>query len=469
MTRGGDPPLTSLRDSAQAVGTIAGTAAGLIAFVYLLGGAVMWLRFHTADLPPDESVAAMSREMLLTVGLRVIVLPAMVAGGLAIALVAASRASDKNGFPEEQFKALNERVRARVTKLRKTKEPAEPEPAKAKVASRPQSRRVKRTWWIGVAIVLALVLVLPFSAGGLVWLTVVFVIIYWGRGFGFEARPSSEVSQVRLAMVVISVAAIISLGRQFDDPVQLLEARVEFPAAAKQLPIDGVLVSEDESVVYIGDREDGLVRSVKRADVAKLTMGPPIEYAPIPSIMSRVVGGGRWSVTPVGLWCDGIRYGWLHLGDRCQGSPHPVLKPGQQTFFVARVAGGDEPGVINIWVRCPEEAPHNCKGYARLATVKEYGAPALGVLATNRRLPLPPLREDATPFSVEPGRTGAAVIPIRLNDWTTLATKAALGESAPLQLVRMQVTLSADPRGKSVFVRSEHNIRFTQPPELPEP
>ena len=223
-------------------------------------------------------------------------------------------------------------------------------------------------------------------------------------------------------------------------------------------------MSEDDSVVYIGDREDGLVRSVKRADVAKLTMGPPIEYAPIPSIMSRIVGGGRWSVTPVGLWCDGIRYGWLHLRDRCQGSPRPVLKPGQQAFFVTRVTGGEDPGVINIWVRCPEEAPHNCKGYARLSTVKEYGAPALGVLATNRRLPLPPLREDATPFSVEPGRTGAAVIPIRLNDWTTLATKAALGENAPAQLVRMQVTLSADPRGKSVFLRSEHSIRFTQPP-----
>jgi hypothetical protein len=444
MTRGADPPLTSLRDSAQAVGTIAGTAAGLIAFVYLLGGAVMWLRFHTADLPPDESVAAMSREMLLTVGMRVIVLPAAVAGGLAIALVAASRASEQH---KDRFRK-----------------------AKSKTRTPAPGRRVKRTWQLGVAIVLALVLVLPFSAGGLVWLTVVFVIIYWGRGFGFTGRPSSEVSQVRLAMVVISVAAIISLGRQFDDPVQLLEARVEFAEAAKRLPIDGVLVSEDSSLVYIGDREDEIIRSIKRSDVSALITGPPIEYAPPASIMSRVVGGGRWSITPVGLWCDGIRYGWLHLGDRCDGSPRPVLKPNQQAFFVTPVgARAEEPGIINIWVRCPEEAPHNCKGYARLNTVKEYGAPALGPLATNRRLPLPPLREDATPFSVEPGRTGAAVIPIRLNDWTTLATKAALGENAPAQLVRMQVTLSADPRGKSVFVRSEHNIRFTQPPAAPPP
>ena len=38
---------------------IAGYLAALAGFVYLVGGVVMWLRFRTADLPPDQGVALM--------------------------------------------------------------------------------------------------------------------------------------------------------------------------------------------------------------------------------------------------------------------------------------------------------------------------------------------------------------------------------------------------------------------------
>jgi hypothetical protein len=441
----------------------------------------------------------MSREMLLAVGLRVMVLPALVGGVLAIALVAFSRASELNGFPRAQIRRLVDRVRRRLRRLSGKGAKPNGGPAREPAAAGSLSRRFqppqhagsptthrhagnqdrRHKWLTGIGVVVLLVFLLPFSVGGMAWLSVVLVIIYWWRGFGFTARPSRDVSEIRLAIVVIAVAAIISLGRQFDEPVQLLEATVEFPQTAKQPvpPVDGVLVSADDKVIYLGDREDGVIRALRREDVSRLVLGPPIEYAPPHSILSRVLGGGdRWSVTPVGLWCDGLRYNWLHLGDRCKGTPTAVLRPDQPAYHIVADDQGDAKnehrkkpaGVVTIWIRCPKEAPHNCDGYARLSTVKEYGPPALGVLSKPRHLPLPPLRDDATEFSVEPNRTWWTNIPVRMNDWTTLATKPAMRDPAVQQLVPMEVTLSADPRGKSVYSTIERNVRFTRPPELDE-
>lgn len=421
-----------LSESAQAVGAVAGTAAGLIAFVYFLGGTLMWLRFYTAGLPPDEAVATMSRQALLTVGLRVIVLPALVAGGLAMALVAFTQASRRDGVAK-------------------------------RLAPRPTKHRF---WQVAIAVVVLLALVLPFSVGGLAWLTLALVIVYWWRGFGLEFRAPADVSRVRLAVVVIAVAAIISLGRQFDEPVQLLEVQVELADTKPVEAVEGVLVSADKDTVFIGDREDGTIRALRRDELSRVVLGPPIEYAPNASILSQVVGGGRWSITPVGLWCDGVRYGWLRLGDRCEGSPVVELKPGQKVFYVVPdPRSGEAGGVIPVWVHCPVESPHNCDGYARLTTVSEYGPDALGALARPRSLPLPPLREDAAEFSVEPDRTWPAQVPVRLVDWTTLATKAALGDrDGLLQPVRMKITLSADPRGKSVYTEAVHDVYFLKPP-----
>src|ERR671914_883504 len=65
---------------------VAGYLAALAGFVYLVGGVVMWLRFRTADLPADQGVALMSKEQLFVVGLRLMILPLLVAGSLVFVL-----------------------------------------------------------------------------------------------------------------------------------------------------------------------------------------------------------------------------------------------------------------------------------------------------------------------------------------------------------------------------------------------
>src|SRR5829696_5754893 len=68
---------------ATQVGAVAATVGGLVIVVHLLGGTVMWLRFRTAGLPPDHAVALLSRQQMLIVGTRLIVLPMLATGLLA--------------------------------------------------------------------------------------------------------------------------------------------------------------------------------------------------------------------------------------------------------------------------------------------------------------------------------------------------------------------------------------------------
>ena len=77
-------------------GTVAGGLAALGGFVYLIGGMVMWLRFKTADLPADQGVAVMSKEQLFVVGLRLMVIPLLVTGTIAI-LLADRAAKERTG------------------------------------------------------------------------------------------------------------------------------------------------------------------------------------------------------------------------------------------------------------------------------------------------------------------------------------------------------------------------------------
>jgi hypothetical protein len=60
------------------LGTVAGALAGAVVIVTLIGGIVMWLRARAASVPADQAVALMSREQLLTAGLRSLYLPALV-------------------------------------------------------------------------------------------------------------------------------------------------------------------------------------------------------------------------------------------------------------------------------------------------------------------------------------------------------------------------------------------------------
>ena len=68
----------------QTVATIGAGVVGLTAYVYLLGGAVMWLRLTAARLPADEVMEAFQNRQLLSMGMKALfaelILLALVAG-----------------------------------------------------------------------------------------------------------------------------------------------------------------------------------------------------------------------------------------------------------------------------------------------------------------------------------------------------------------------------------------------------
>src|SRR5947209_624311 len=54
------------------------SAVGLVAYVYLIGGMLSWIRLTAAHLPADATISVLDKELLLAVGLRAILFAAAV-------------------------------------------------------------------------------------------------------------------------------------------------------------------------------------------------------------------------------------------------------------------------------------------------------------------------------------------------------------------------------------------------------
>lgn len=86
-----------LKDLVSRIVPILLTAAGFLGFVTVIGGAIVWFRFHTAGLPPVQAIDALTRSELLVTG----AVPLMWFGVLGLAAVAACYAIDRGGRPRE--------------------------------------------------------------------------------------------------------------------------------------------------------------------------------------------------------------------------------------------------------------------------------------------------------------------------------------------------------------------------------
>ena len=71
MSARADPPRPTQDGSLGKVITVATGAAGLVAYLYFLGGVVTWLRLTTAQLAGDAGVVATDSKRLLAIGARV--------------------------------------------------------------------------------------------------------------------------------------------------------------------------------------------------------------------------------------------------------------------------------------------------------------------------------------------------------------------------------------------------------------
>jgi hypothetical protein len=69
----------------------AGAATGTLLVLYLFGGLVLWVRYHAAGIPADQTLASLPRELPVIVGLRTLVVEIVVFGLIASAATALAK------------------------------------------------------------------------------------------------------------------------------------------------------------------------------------------------------------------------------------------------------------------------------------------------------------------------------------------------------------------------------------------
>lgn len=208
------------------IGTLAGAVAGTVGFVYVVGGAVMWLRFWRSDVPADQALALVPRTDLLVVGMRVLILPALAAGGLFLLL--AKRA---NGRP----------------------------------------RRL--TFGLLAIPGLVLVLVVPLSFGSYAWpAAAVGLALVWA----FVLPTHNGWPLVwRAAVAAMVAAALVSIARQLDHPVRLPSATLTF--TKDHAPVTGVLVTASADEVVLGFPAKQTLQSYPRDNIQVVDIGPALD------------------------------------------------------------------------------------------------------------------------------------------------------------------------------------------------
>ena len=473
----GRTPRFSTTDILQGVGAAAGTTA----VIYVIGGMVMWLRFRKAGLPPDQAVALMERQQLLVIGLRLMVLPAALTGVLAWLVMRRAR----------RPAALPTRLRTAVKVMLAT-------------------------------LAAAFALMLPLSFASATWVAAALLVVgylryerrplslppprtpraraaaardaadpdhpagplraarerltaasAWGRERWAAARPylplqrraGSSAPPLIATMLVVAVAAVVSLGRQLDQPVQLLDSTVRFQDRAPS--VNGVWISSDGDEVFVGIDDE--IRAIPRATVRDVTLGPPRERAPSPSLLSRALGANRYAITPFEWWCNGERYSWGEVDKLCRTQLEVVKRPGE--VVQRRDLAGDAAAVT---LRCPTAATRLCRGFLRLSSTHRY---QLGPAALPRpitfRAPVKPVgAADGTEVGIAPGQSKVVCVPVDQGQRGLLRNTQPLDDPTPLDAgtgkrpLPFHLEISADTEGRNV-VRAERIFVAVTRPDQP--
>jgi hypothetical protein len=217
-------------------------------------------------------------------------------------------------------------------------------------------------WLPQVAAVIAVGLIVPWSFASATWpigLGLLLAVWFWQR----HASARRLVRAMAAAAVV--AAAVVSIGRQLDEPVQLLHATVTFKDGAVP-DVEGAYVSTGGDSVYVGDQRRGTIVGIPRGEIRQVEVGPPDERAPSPSLLSRVLPGDRsFSVRPLEVWCDGERYAWTEGSRLCRTQPQLLWKTRLHYRDFDRLGAP-------VRVRCPRAARDVCRGWVLLESRDDY-------------------------------------------------------------------------------------------------
>jgi hypothetical protein len=266
-------------DVVKTLGQLFGLAAGFIALVYAAGGGVLALRLYLSDLPSRTVVGQLPRDLLISVGLSQIVLPAL--GVAAIYLIA--RLLWGNSPPPTRLvdewgtKPSRRGWRVRLGGWRRLLAASTiPALVATGFAAEQMIRYVTSDWQ-------KLLFSLPLTF--LVTLIVVLVALNLRARLALSARRAPATNEIvrerwneRSAVVrMTSVVAFASLPfcLVFAGTINLLGARVCITGGSH---VDGVLIGETTNRTYIGENSDQ----------------DPLQVFAIPQseIIETIIGGG---------------------------------------------------------------------------------------------------------------------------------------------------------------------------------
>ena len=334
-------------------------------------------------------------------------------------------------------------------------------------------RGTYRRWWLPVLAILAVGLVVPWSFASASWPIAIGLLLgvwYWrirslkepkapeaaavsGSPTIFDYNVDTENDgdeQARrdarrrftrsITITAVLAAAIVSIGRQLDEPVQLLHATVT-PKTKGAPTVDGVYVNASGDQVYVGRPGDGTIVAVPRSEIRDVAVGPPDDRAPSPSLISRVIPGDlRFSARPLEVWCNGEKYHWDESGSVCRSHPTLFWKPSESQH----IRDFQRLGLpVRVW--CPAEARHPCSGWVILRSRDNYRFGPAGVPR--------PIVPAPVPFSVDTSRPTEVCLSVSEGQFDLMREQA---KETPLEF---EAIVSRDPEGQTVFDRGEYWVK----------
>lgn len=240
----------------------AGAATGTLLVLYLFGGLVLWVRFHAAGIPADQTLSVLPRELLVVVGLRTLVVEIVVFGVVASAASAlAWRWNARPGVRQLPpatgvvVSAIFVGALLLAALLYVTVS-----------ASHPRLTTGGAAWVAGVAVAAVIVVSLLYGT----WLN---GRLDWRRKT-HSPWPLQRAILLSMPMVAITAATI---GLAFEGAKAPIFPAVKIVRNGKAGPIDGFFVGETSSEILV---EDGLCQAANRTH-KRLFLVPRDEVADI--------------------------------------------------------------------------------------------------------------------------------------------------------------------------------------------
>jgi hypothetical protein len=226
--------------------------AGLTAFVYVAGGTVLWIRLFRSDLPADSVVTSLPRELVISIGLKDVVLPASALAIIAwVGLMAVTHATSI-GRGSMRTHGLLALVLGLVA-----------------VASVGMLWFMPSTKWA-----------LGYFVAGLI---VYFAGLFAGWFRKTRGRKNPEMPHLTARQAVVVAAVIALLGSFVRIVVEVANPRLDDAVVCvndKKPRYVGLLVGQAQDAIYLGDQEEQAVIGIPKSRLDEIWIGSTTHRCP---------------------------------------------------------------------------------------------------------------------------------------------------------------------------------------------